>query len=175
MTPTTEHDHSEPSDNPLDPGILLPRMVLGLLSVLVLAVLFELGAQIVYRLSEGIWRLDLLADFANGLAWLIAKGILLAIGWLALSACGLLLAGIGTLMLALARRLRTISLTGKSAQRRTPTYRRGACMTRTPRVWTGLPIQGDPARFKQGIKVSKGSILGPPLDLRPATRESHPQ
>lgn len=39
-------------------------------------------------------------------------------------------------------------------------------MTRTPRVWTGLPIVGDPARFKKGIQLSKGSILGPPLNLR---------
>ena len=175
MTPTAEHDHSEPSDNPLDPGILLPRMGLGLLSVLVLAVLFELGVQIACRLSEGIWRLDLLAGFAKGVAWLIAKGILLVIGWMALSACGLLLAGIGTLMQALARGLRTILLTGKSVQRRTPTYRRESCMTRTPRVWTGSPIRGDPERFKQGIKVSKGSILGTPVNLRAPTREWHKQ
>ena len=77
MTPTPEHDHSEPSDNPLDPGILLPRMVLGLLSVLVLAGLFEVGVQIVFRLSEGVWRLDLLEGFAKGLARIIADGILL--------------------------------------------------------------------------------------------------
>ena len=175
MTPTPQQVRSEPADNPLDPGTLLPRMGLGLLSLLVLAGLSELGVQIVCRLSEGIWRLDLLADFAKGLAWVIANGILLAIGWALISAGGLLLAGVGTLMLALARRLRTLLPAGKSAQRRTPTYRRKAYMTRTPRVWTGLPIQGDPARFEQGIKVSMGSIFGPPLDLRQPSRGLHKQ
>ena len=42
-------------------------------------------------------------------------------------------------------------------------------MTSTPKVWTGLPIVGDPKRFANGIKVSRGSILGPPLDLRQAS------
>ena len=42
-------------------------------------------------------------------------------------------------------------------------------MTRTPKVWTGLPIVGDPKRFDIGIKVSQGSILGPQLNLRQAS------
>lgn len=42
-------------------------------------------------------------------------------------------------------------------------------MTRTPKVWTGLPIVGDPKRFAKGIKVSRGSMLAPPLDLRQAS------
>ena len=42
-------------------------------------------------------------------------------------------------------------------------------MTRTPKVWTGLPVVGDPKRFARGIKVSSGSILGPPMNLRQAS------
>ncbi|MDE2342318.1 MAG: hypothetical protein KGL63_02825 [Betaproteobacteria bacterium] len=173
MTPTPEHDHSEPSDNPLDPGILLPRMVLGLLSVLVLAGLFEVGVQIVFRLSEGVWRLDLLEGFAKGLARIIADGILLSIGWVVLAACGLLLARIGMLTVTLARRAQDIlpakNKPPKRARAPIEKYLVKDYITVIPDVWTGLPSQGDPERLKQGIKLSKGQILGPPMDLGVAT------
>lgn len=177
MTPTPQQVRSEPADNPLDPGTLLPRMGLGLLSLLVLAGLSELGVQIVCRLSEGIWRLDLLADFAKGLAWVIANGILLAIGWVVISASGLLLAGIGTLMLALARRLQDIlparNKPPKRARAPIEKYLERDYITVIPKVWTGLPYRGDPERLNQGIKLSEGQILGPPADLGVATPGLH--
>ena len=177
MTPTPERDHSEPADNPLDPGILLPRMGLGLLSLLVLAGLFELGVQIVYRLGEGIWRPDLLAGFAAGLAKVIADGILLGIGWVLLAACGLLLAGIGMLTLALARRVPDIlpakNKPPKRARAPIEKYLEKDHITAIPKVWTGLPSWGDPERLNEGIKLSKGQILGPPLDLGVATPRLH--
>ena len=177
MTPTPEHDRSEPADNPLDPGILLPRMGLGLLSVLVLAVLFELGVQIVCRFGEGIWRPDLLARFAAGLAKVLADGILLGIGWVLLAACGLLLAGIGMLTLALARRVPDILPAKNKPPKRVRApiekYLEKDYITVIPKVWTGLPSRGDPERPNQRIKLSKGQILGPPLDLGAATPGLH--
>ena len=42
-------------------------------------------------------------------------------------------------------------------------------ITVIPTAWTGLPILGDPERLKQGIQLSKGTRLGPPMDLGVAT------
>lgn len=42
-------------------------------------------------------------------------------------------------------------------------------ITVIPEVWTGLPVSGDPERLKKGIKISKGTRLGPQMDLGAAT------
>lgn len=42
-------------------------------------------------------------------------------------------------------------------------------ITVIPESWTGLPVRGNPERLKQGIKLSKGTKLGPQMDLGVAT------
>lgn len=41
-------------------------------------------------------------------------------------------------------------------------------ITVIPKVWTGLPSQ-DPKNMEKRIPLSKGQILGPPMDLGAAT------
>lgn len=48
-------------------------------------------------------------------------------------------------------------------------------ITVIPAAWTGLPILGDPERLKQGIQLSKGTRLGPPMDLGVATARRNPR
>lgn len=42
-------------------------------------------------------------------------------------------------------------------------------ITVIPETWTGLPLQGNPESLNQRIKLSKGTTLGPPMDLGVAT------
>lgn len=67
------------------------------------------------------------------------------------------------------------------SQRRPPRTRKAAVekyldrdyITVIPTAWTGLPILGDPEWLKQGMQLSKGTRLGPPMDLGVATARSN--
>lgn len=56
-----------------------------------------------------------------------------------------------------------------SSKARVEKYLKKHYITVIPEVWTGLPLYGDPERLKQGIKLSKGTRLGPQIDLGAAT------